>query len=88
MNRCLINWQNNANGDVWQSDREIKIDKLGYVIDDGKKTKKFWDAKISFTKKPRRMKVRNIAGDEIIIELAKNDNIKAEPEGKRLKKSQ
>jgi len=57
----------NPNGDVWQSDREIKIDKLGYVIDDGKKTKKFWDAKISFSKKPLRIKVRNIAGDESII---------------------
>lgn len=59
----------NKDGDVWQSDIEIKIDKLGYVIADGKKTKTFWDAKISFDKKPLRMKVRNIAGDEVILSI-------------------
>ena len=60
----------NADG-IWHSDREIKIDKLGYVIEDGKKTKTFWDGKISYNKKPLRMKVRNIAGDEIEISLSK-----------------
>ncbi len=60
----------NAEGKVWHSDREIKIDKLGYVIDDGKKTKTFWDAKITCKKKPLRLKVRNIAGDEVIIDLS------------------
>ncbi|MBI4646720.1 MAG: site-specific DNA-methyltransferase [Bacteroidia bacterium] len=54
---------------IWKSDREIKIDKLGYVIDDGKKTKKFWDAKIACTRKPLRMKIRNIAGDEMITNV-------------------
>ena len=54
---------------VWKSDTEIKIDKLGYVIKDGEKTKEFWDGKISSKKKPLRMKVRNIAGDETIILL-------------------
>jgi adenine-specific DNA-methyltransferase len=58
----------NADG-IWKSNKEIKIDKLGYVIEDGKKTKAFWDAKISCKKKPYRMKVRNIAGDEVIINL-------------------
>ena len=52
---------------VWISDKEIKIDKKGYVIEDGVKTKKFWDAKIFSTKEPLRLKVRNIAGDETII---------------------
>jgi len=56
---------------IWKSDKEIKIDKLGYVIEDGQKTKNFWDAKIRCEKKPLRMKVRNIAGDEIIIEKVK-----------------
>ena len=54
---------------IWHSDREIKIDKLGYVIDDGKKTQTFWDATIICKKKPLRMKMRNIAGDEIIIQV-------------------
>jgi adenine-specific DNA-methyltransferase len=56
---------------IWKSDKEIKIDKYGYVIEDGQKTKNFWDAKIRCEKKPLRMKVRNIAGDEIIIEKVK-----------------
>ena len=54
---------------LWKSDNEIKIDKNGYVIEDGKKTKTFWDAKITSKKKPLRMKVRNIAGDETVINL-------------------
>jgi adenine-specific DNA-methyltransferase len=54
---------------TWHSDTEIKIDKKGFVIRDGKKTKDFWDAKISSPKKPLRLKVRNIAGDESILPL-------------------
>lgn len=52
---------------IWHSDEEIKIDKLGYVIKNGTKTKDLWDGTISFDKKPCRIKVRNIAGDETII---------------------
>ena len=63
---------------IWNSDKEIKIDKLGYVIEDGKKTKSFWDAKISCKKKPLRMKVRNIAGDEVEVNLNKNNLSKPE----------
>lgn len=51
---------------IWHSDEEIKIDKLGYVIKNGVKTKDLWDGTISFDKKPCRIKVRNIAGDETI----------------------
>ena len=54
---------------AWHSDAEIKVDKKGFVIRDGKKTKEFWDAKISSLKKPLRLKVRNIAGDESIFSL-------------------
>lgn len=54
---------------IWQSEKEIKIDKLGYVIEDGSKTKNFWDAKISSKKKPLRVKIRNIAGDEVVSVL-------------------
>jgi adenine-specific DNA-methyltransferase len=50
----------------WHSTTEIKIDKLGYVIKDGVKSKEFWDGKIISDKKPLRIKVRNISGDETI----------------------
>lgn len=50
----------------WHSTTEIKIDKLGYVIKDGVKSKDFWDGKIISDKKPLRIKVRNISGDETI----------------------
>ena len=48
----------------WHSDSEVKIDKLGYVILNGQKTKNFWDAKIYAPKQPLRLKIRNICGDE------------------------
>jgi adenine-specific DNA-methyltransferase len=53
----------------WHSSTEIKIDKLGYVINNGTKTKTFWDGKISSEKEPKRLKVRNISGDETVILL-------------------
>ncbi len=49
---------------VWHSDSEIKIDKFGYVIMNGTKTKNFWDGSIKSDKKPIRIKIRNICGDE------------------------
>lgn len=53
----------------WHSDSEIKIDKLGYVIKNGIKTKEFWDGKISCEKKPLRLKIRNICGDETVWKI-------------------
>lgn len=53
----------------WHSDSEIKIDKNGYVIADGVKTKEFWDGCIRSTKKPLRLKIRNICGDETVWEV-------------------
>ena len=53
----------------WHSDIEIKIDKNGYVIIDGNKTKEFWDGCIRSTKKPLRLKIRNICGDETVWEV-------------------
>jgi len=53
----------------WTSDTEIKIDKNGYLITDSKKSKDFWNGKIICNKKPLRMKIRNIAGDETIVVL-------------------
>ena len=48
----------------WHSDAEVKIDRLGYVILNGKKTQDFWDSSIKCDQKPLRMKIRNICGDE------------------------
>lgn len=53
----------------WQSDTEIKIDRLGYVIRNGVKTQEFWDATIKCDSKPLRMKIRNICGDETVYSL-------------------
>ncbi len=53
----------------WHSDSEIKIDKLGYVIRNGEKTKTFWDGTIRCDKKPLRLKIRNICGDETVWEV-------------------
>ena len=53
----------------WHSDAEVKIDRLGYVIQNGKKTQDFWDATIKCDQKPLRMKIRNICGDETVYVL-------------------
>ena len=60
-----------SNDGEWHSDCEIKIDKLGYVIRNGSKTKEFWDGKISCDIKPLRLKIRNICGDETLWEISK-----------------
>lgn len=54
----------------WHSDSEIKIDKNGYVIRNGEKTKEFWDGTICSEKMPLRLKIRNICGDETVWEVA------------------
>ncbi|MBR7054136.1 MAG: site-specific DNA-methyltransferase, partial [Prevotella sp.] len=60
----------NANKQApWHSDSEIKIDRLGYVIRNGKKTQDFWDATIQCDCKPLRMKIRNICGDETVFQI-------------------
>lgn len=48
----------------WHSDAEIKIDNLGYVILNGKRTNQFWDGTISSDHRPLRLRIRNICGDE------------------------
>lgn len=58
----------NASG-VWHSSSEIKINKNSLVIKNGVKTKDVWNGYIESTKKPLRLKVRNICGDESVIEL-------------------
>lgn len=54
----------------WHSDSEIKIDKLGYVIRNGSKTKDFWDGTITSEQKPLRLKIRNICGDETVWDVS------------------
>ena len=68
----LIEWLSvdctSAEGE-WKSDAEIKIDKLGFVIKNGTKTKDFWDGSIKSEKKPLRLKIRNICGDETVWQV-------------------
>jgi len=59
----------------WHSTTEIKIDKLGYVIKDGIKSKTFWDGKIISESQPKRLKVRNISGDETIVKVELIENL-------------
>lgn len=54
----------------WHSSSEIKIDKLGYVIRNGAKTKEFWNGSIESDHKPLRLKIRNICGDETVWRIA------------------
>lgn len=61
-----------ADGDEWHSDAEVKIEKSCYVRrNGGKETKELWDGTIRTQdeRKPLRMKIRNICGDETIFEL-------------------
>ena len=58
-----------SNDGEWHSDSEIKIDKNGFVIVNGNKTKDFWDGKIRCEQKPLRLKIRNICGDETVWDI-------------------
>lgn len=65
----LVSLDCTSDDGTWHSDEEIKIDKLGYVIEKGIKTDKFWNGKIKFDKKPYRIKIRSISGDELILKV-------------------
>ena len=54
---------------TWHSDAEILINRLGYVRKNGIDTKELWDGAITSEKKPLRLKIRNICGDETIYSL-------------------
>lgn len=58
----------NAEG-AWHTDAEARIDKKGYVILNGEQTKDFWDGTVTVDKKPLRLKVRSILGDETVVAL-------------------
>lgn len=51
---------------LWHSDEELRIDKAGYVIQNGSKTNEFWNGTITSVQRPLRLKIRNICGDETI----------------------
>ena len=60
----------------FRADRDLKIDKLGRVIEaylakypeiDGVKTSDLWDGTLSLPAKPLRLRFRNICGDESIV---------------------
>lgn len=53
----------------WQSDEEIRIERTGTIVLNGKKTNDLWDASIRSEKRPLRLKVRSICGDETIFIL-------------------
>lgn len=61
-----VNAEKNA---PWHSDMEVKIEKMGTVTINGKKTQDYWDASIVSDDKPLRLKIRNICGDETIFVL-------------------
>lgn len=54
---------------AWHSDTEILIDKFGFVRLNGTKTNKYWDGTIACSKKPLRIRLRNICGDESVVEV-------------------
>jgi adenine-specific DNA-methyltransferase len=62
-----------SNDGEWHSDSEIKIDKKGHITVNGNETKDFWDGTIRAENEPLRLKIRNICGDESIIELKKQN---------------
>lgn len=55
----------------WNSSVEVYIDKNGYIAINGKATDQLWDGTIRTLddRKPLRLKVRNICGDETIMVL-------------------
>lgn len=61
-----VNAEKNA---PWHSDMEVKIEKMGTVTINGKKTQDYWNASIVSDDKPLRLKIRNICGDETIFVL-------------------
>lgn len=52
---------------AWHSDAEILIDKFGLVRYNGTKTNKYWNGTIACSKKPLRIRLRNICGDETLV---------------------
>lgn len=67
----------NAEG-PWTSDAEVRVDKKGFASGDGaapvpaakgKAKPAFWDGTVRSARRPLRMRVRNVSGDEIVVPL-------------------
>lgn len=58
---------NDKDSEVWKSDYEIKIGNDSKLIINGEKQNRYWDGTISCEKKPLRIKIRNICGDESVF---------------------
>ena len=62
-----LDYTNDMESEVWKSDYEIKIGNDSKLIINGEKQNKYWDGTISCEKKPLRIKIRNICGDESVF---------------------
>jgi adenine-specific DNA-methyltransferase len=63
----LISVDCSKNEGPWHSDYDLKIGIDSNIIVNGSNTKSKWDGKVIVDKKPMRIKVRNICGDETIF---------------------
>lgn len=63
----LVDATNNEG--AWHTDAEVRMDKKSYVVRNGAKTKERWDGTVRLDKRPLRIKVRSILGDETIVTL-------------------
>ena len=54
---------------VWNSDFEVKIEYTSKLTINGKKSDDYWNGKAYSPKKPLRIKVRNICGDETVFKV-------------------
>ena len=54
---------------AWHSDAEILVDKFGFVCHNGTKTGKYWDGTLACDRSPLRLRLRNICGDETVVEM-------------------
>ena len=64
-----LDYDNHEPDAPWHSDYELKIGIDSKVSVNGKKTDKYWDGKVPCDRRPARMKIRNICGDETIFTL-------------------
>ncbi|SDY35989.1 adenine-specific DNA-methyltransferase [Eubacterium barkeri] len=56
-------------GGIWTSSEEIHIDKWGFLIYNNVKFNTLWDGTIRSSNQPKRLKIRNIAGDETVWKI-------------------
>ena len=64
-----LDYENRERDAPWHSDYELKIGIDSKVSINGQKTDRYWDGKVPCDRKPARIKIRNICGDETIFVL-------------------